>query len=247
MVGWFCFKIFICTLRSKIIIWEVCKVHPFFFRPHFSETCHQNKGQIIPFLRNSEALVPLPGWWQHPRGFKEEVGRGHSLVSSSDRPRRSGRQLEAASVPPCPRATVRNLAPRPHVLYVRALQLANSVGNAINYSNLVRQGGGWQAFSVALKVRPRPVASWSENIPHESNYGNSVKSHDCAGYHKTHREEASIMIKEGSYHRLRFKSASGMLRKAAPSSIKSAESRRDGRRPARPKKEIKVGEGRSEE
>lgn len=35
---------------------------------------------------------------------------------------------------------------------------------------------------------------------------------------------------------MRFKSASGMLLKAAPSSMKNAESRRDGRRPARAKK-----------
>lgn len=94
------------------------------------------------------------------------------------------------------------------------------------------------SISAALEVHPRPVAAGRpENIPDKSNYGNSLKSRNTAGYHKTLLEEASITIREESYHRLRFKSASGMLLKAAPSSMKKAESRRDGRRPARAKKQ----------
>lgn len=48
--------------------------------------------------------------------------------------------------------------------------------------------------------------------------------------------EPSISIEEDSYHRLIFKSVSGTLLKAEPSSMNSAESRRDDRRPGRQRK-----------
>lgn len=48
--------------------------------------------------------------------------------------------------------------------------------------------------------------------------------------------EPSISIKDDSYHRLIFKSVSGTLLKAEPSSMNSAESRRDDRRPGRQRK-----------
>lgn len=53
--------------------------------------------------------------------------------------------------------------------------------------------------------------------------------------------EPSISIKDDSYHRLIFKSVRGTLLKAEPSSMNSAESRRDDRRPGRQRKKNKHG------
>lgn len=49
---------------------------------------------------------------------------------------------------------------------------------------------------------------------------------------KAHKSSsATLMLTEESYHRLRGCSVSGMLLRAAPSSMKNAESRRDARKP----------------